>query len=66
MKLGNIVVVNLHTYIKRGYPSEVFIGRGDIYGNPFSHLTQQTKAKWYRPTRDAACDAFEAMVAARH
>lgn len=45
-------------YHKNAPSDAVYIGRGSMFGNSWSHL-DGTKAQFKAPTRDAACDAFE-------
>ena len=35
-------------------PYDVYIGRGSIWGNPFTHLTTETKAQFVVATREEA------------
>lgn len=42
-------------------PYDVYIGRGSIWGNPFSHKTG-TKAQWVVGSRDEAIEAYEEWI----
>lgn len=50
-------VVNKH----HGVPYDVYIGRGSIYGNPFSHM-KNTKAEFIVGSRHEAVEAYREWV----
>jgi hypothetical protein len=57
---GRGVVVNIHHYRAGEWASDrwdVLIGRGSLYGNPFSHL-KNTRAAVQVDTREEAIEAF--------
>lgn len=39
-------------------PDVVYIGRGSIWGNPYSHISTGTKAKYRTETVDEAIEGF--------
>ena len=41
---------------------DVYIGRGSIWGNPYTHLDGPTQAKFSVPTREDAIDAYEGWL----
>ena len=44
---------------------DVYIGRPGPWGNPFTHLQTDTKAKWIVSSRDESIEAFECWVESR-
>lgn len=50
-------VVNKH----HGEPYDVYIGRGSIFGNPFSHMNN-TQAEFKVKTREEAVASYKAWV----
>ena len=46
----------------RKEPYDVYIGRPSKWGNPFTHLSDSTRAEFIVPTRDDAIDAFEEWI----
>ncbi len=39
-------------------PYDVYIGRGSIWGNPFTHLTTETKAQFVVASREEAIASY--------
>jgi hypothetical protein len=39
-------------------PYDIYIGRGSIWGNPFTHLTTETKAQFVVSTREEAIEKY--------
>ena len=48
---------------RRTHAFEVYIGRGSIWGNPFTHLSGPTQARFSVPTRADAIDAYRGWLA---
>lgn len=56
-----VVNINRDRGIERD-PSYVYIGRGSIYGNPFSHLPGKTGALVKVENRDEAVDSYKKWI----
>ena len=41
---------------------DVYIGRGSIWGNPFTHLTTETKAQFIVATREEAIEGYRKWI----
>lgn len=53
-----VVDEQMTTVVNRRFQEyDVYIGRGSIWGNPYSHM-QGTKAQWTVETRDQAVDSY--------
>jgi hypothetical protein len=50
-------LINIHHKL----PYDIYIGRGSIYGNPFSHL-ENTTAKYKVATREEAIEKYREWV----
>jgi hypothetical protein len=46
-------------------PGAVYVGRPTVFGNPFTHTANGTKAQFRVATRDEAVDRFEAWLLAQ-
>ncbi|UAV84566.1 hypothetical protein PHB09_070 [Pseudomonas phage PHB09] len=55
------VVNKNHMSVNMTDPDIVYIGRGSIWGNPFSHKSG-TKAIWKVNTRDEAVDSYRSYL----
>ena len=55
------VVNRKHMSVNMNDPDIVYIGRGSIWGNPFSHKAG-TKAIWKVKTRDEAVDNYRSYL----
>jgi hypothetical protein len=55
--MNKTTVVNKHHKV----PYDIYIGRGSIYGNPFSHM-DNTKAQYKVSTRDEAIEKYREWV----
>lgn len=47
---------------KRDRLYDVYIGRGSIWGNPFTHIPHGTKAEFVVHSRDEAIDKYEHYI----
>ncbi len=47
---------------KRVEPYDVYIGRGSIWGNPFTHLDGPTKAQFKVKTREEAVQRYAEWI----
>lgn len=47
---------------KRDRLYDVYIGRGSIWGNPFTHIQHGTKAEFVVHSRDEAIDKYEHYI----
>ena len=43
-------------------PYDVYIGRPSKWGNPFTHLSDSTQAKYIKPTRREAIEAYKDYI----
>ena len=43
---------------RRVEPFDIYIGRGSIWGNPYTHLTGATRAKYFVGSRDEAIEKY--------
>lgn len=41
----------------KGEPFDIYIGRGSLFGNPWSHM-KSSKAEFYVETREDACNCY--------
>lgn len=55
--MNQTTVVNKHHKV----PYDVYIGRGSIWGNPFSHMSN-TKADFKVATRDEAVESYRDWI----
>lgn len=55
--MSKTIVVNKYHKI----PYDVYIGRGSIFGNPFSHM-DNTKAQYKVETREEAIDKYREWI----
>lgn len=40
-------------------PYDIYIGRGSLWGNPYTHLKTETKAEYKVDTREQSIEMFE-------
>ena len=52
-----IKVVNKYKHTKT--PNDIYIGRGSVLGNPFTHLSTHTKAEIKVDTREDAIEKYK-------
>lgn len=46
-------------------PYDVYIGRGSLWGNPYTHLKTETKAEYQVETREQSIEMFEKYLRER-
>lgn len=51
----NVVNKRFHT----PQPNDYYIGRGSIFGNPYTHIPSGTKAQYIVKDRDTACECYK-------
>jgi hypothetical protein len=58
--MGNIVVYNVKTEDHTSNPNNFYVGRGSIFGNPFTYTGKRSnKAKLSFATREEALEAYK-------
>ena len=50
---------------RRVEPFDIYIGRGSIWGNPYTHLTGATRAMYFVGSRDEAIEKYREYLAQR-
>ena len=50
---------------RRVEPFDIYIGRGSIWGNPYTHLAGPTQAKFSVPSREIAIEKYREYLMAR-
>lgn len=46
-------------------PFDIYIGRGSLWGNPYTHLKTKTKAEYKVDTREQSIEMFEKYLRER-
>lgn len=50
---------------RRAEAFDIYIGRGSIWGNPYTHLTGATRAMYFVGSRDEAIDSYREHLMSR-